>query len=99
MSPGTFATFSNFHLNTSKSPNVKVVYFVEGHNFHVEWHLKFGVERREKCKSTLLGTIHWCPENSDLGMTFVHKRLRKRPYTFSKVVEGCVVYNFGIDCW
>jgi hypothetical protein len=36
-----FATFSKFHLNTSKSPNVKVVYFVEGHNFHVEWHLRF----------------------------------------------------------
>jgi hypothetical protein len=58
MSPGTFVSFSKFHLNTSKSPNVKVVYFVEGHNFHVERHLKFGVEMREKCKSTLLGTIH-----------------------------------------
>jgi hypothetical protein len=41
MSPGTFAAFSKFHLNTSKSPNVKVVYFVEGHTFHVEWHLRF----------------------------------------------------------
>jgi hypothetical protein len=30
-----FAAFSKFHLNTSKSLNVKVVYFVEGHNFHV----------------------------------------------------------------
>jgi hypothetical protein len=36
MSPGTFAAFSKFHLNTSKYPNVKVVYYVEGHNFHVE---------------------------------------------------------------
>jgi hypothetical protein len=24
------------------------VYFVEGHNFHVEWHLRFGVEMCEK---------------------------------------------------
>jgi hypothetical protein len=71
VSAGTFAAFSKFHLNTSKSPNVKVVYFVEGHNFHVEWHLKFGVEMCEKCKSTLLGTIHRRPENSQLGMRFV----------------------------
>jgi hypothetical protein len=48
MSPRTFAAFSKFDLNTSKSPNVKVVYFVEGHNFHVEWHLRFGVEMCEK---------------------------------------------------
>jgi hypothetical protein len=41
MSSETFAVFSKFHLNTSKSSNVKVVYFVEGHNFHVEWHLSF----------------------------------------------------------
>jgi hypothetical protein len=42
VSAGTFAAFSKFHLNTSNSPNTKVVYFVEGHNFHVEWHLRFG---------------------------------------------------------
>jgi hypothetical protein len=41
MSSGTFATFSKFHLNTSKSPNTKVVQFVEGHNFHADWHFKF----------------------------------------------------------
>jgi hypothetical protein len=26
---------------------MKVVQFVEGHNFHVDWHLKFGRERDE----------------------------------------------------
>jgi hypothetical protein len=51
VSAGTFAAFSKFHLNTSNSPNVKVVYFVMGHNFHVEWHWRFGVEEGEKCKS------------------------------------------------
>jgi hypothetical protein len=40
-SSATFVAFSKFHLNTSNSPNVKVVQFVEGHNFHVEWHLRF----------------------------------------------------------
>jgi hypothetical protein len=58
MSPGTFAVFSKFHLNTSKYPNVKVVYFVEGQKFHVEWHLRFGVEIGEKPWSPLPGTIH-----------------------------------------
>jgi hypothetical protein len=31
--PRTFVVFSKFHLNTSDSPNVKVVQFVDGHNF------------------------------------------------------------------
>jgi hypothetical protein len=41
VSSGTFAAFSKFHLNTSKSTFMKVVQLVEGHNFHVEWHFKF----------------------------------------------------------
>jgi hypothetical protein len=27
---------------------MKVVHLDEGHNFHVEWHFKLGVERLEK---------------------------------------------------
>jgi hypothetical protein len=88
VSAGIFATFPKFHLNTSKSPNVKVVYFVEGHNFHVEWHLKFEVERCEKLKSTPWVTIHRRLENSQLGMRIVHKWLRKGHTPFVKVVEG-----------
>jgi hypothetical protein len=41
MSSGTFAAFSEFHLNASKSTFMKVVHLVEGHNFHVDWHFKF----------------------------------------------------------
>jgi hypothetical protein len=44
----TFATFSKFHLNTSKSPNIKVVQFFEGHNFAFGWNFKFRVESGEK---------------------------------------------------
>jgi hypothetical protein len=58
MSSGTFAAFSKFSLNTSNSTNTKVVCFVEGHVFHVEWHRWFGVEMGEKFKSTLVSTIH-----------------------------------------
>jgi hypothetical protein len=58
MSTSIFATFSEFHLNTSNSSNTKVVYFVDGHNFHVGWHCWFEVQIGEKCKSTLVGTVH-----------------------------------------
>jgi hypothetical protein len=79
VSAGTFAAFYKFHLNTLKSPNVKVVCFVEGHNFYVERHLKFGVEIGEKLKSTLLVTIHRRTKNCQLGMQFVRKWWRKTP--------------------
>jgi hypothetical protein len=88
MSPGTFAAFSKFHLNTSNSPNVKVVYFVEGHNFHVDWHLRFRVEMREKAWSMPRVTIHKRLENSQLGMRFVHNWLRKRSYALCRSCRG-----------
>jgi hypothetical protein len=70
---------SKFHLNTSNSPKVKVVQFVDGHNFHVEWHLKFEVELGKKAWSAPSVTIHRRPENCQVGMPFVHKLLVKNP--------------------
>jgi hypothetical protein len=64
------------------------VYFVEGHNFHVEWHLRFGVEMREKAWSTLLGTIHQSREFLHLGMRIVQKWLSKIPYALYKSGRG-----------
>jgi hypothetical protein len=50
-----------FHLNTSKSSNIKVVQFFEGHNFAFGWHCKFGVENGEKLGQLqillLIGTL------------------------------------------
>jgi hypothetical protein len=54
MSVGTFAAFSKFSLNTSNSPNTKVVRFVEGHNFHVEWHCWFECKLMKKASQSLL---------------------------------------------
>jgi hypothetical protein len=88
MSPETFAAFSKFHLNNSKSPNVKVVYFVEGHDFHVEWHLRFEASIGEKPWSTLPGTIHQSLEFLHLGMQMVQKRLSKIPYALYKSGRG-----------
>jgi hypothetical protein len=42
----------------------------------------------EKLKSTLLVTIHRRPENSQLGIQFVQKWLRKRPYALCKSNRG-----------
>jgi hypothetical protein len=39
---------------------------------------------REKAWSTLVVTVHRCPENSQDGMHFVHNWLRKRPYALGK---------------
>jgi hypothetical protein len=58
MSAGTFAAFSKFSLNTSNSPNTKVVCFVEGHNFHVERHCWFEVQIDEKGKPMFAFTVH-----------------------------------------
>jgi hypothetical protein len=88
MSPETFVALSKFHLNTSNSPNVKVVYFVGEHNFHVEWHLRIGVEMREKPRSTLPDTIHLRLEICHLGMHFVHKWLRRAPYALCRSCRG-----------
>jgi hypothetical protein len=83
-----FCRILQFHLNTSKSPNVKVVYFVEGHNFHVEWHCWFEAQKGEKCKSMPEVTIHRRPEIGHLGIQFVHKWLRKTPYALCKSCRG-----------
>jgi hypothetical protein len=73
------AAFSRFHLNTSNSPNVKVVQFVEAHNFNVEGHLQFEVESNEKTQSTLAGTIHQRHEKFQLGVQCMQNWLRKTP--------------------
>jgi hypothetical protein len=70
---GCVLQISHKHFKFSQ---YKSCVFVEGHNFHVDWHWRFGVEEGQKCKSTLLGTIHGRPEIIELGMLFVHKRWR-----------------------
>jgi hypothetical protein len=45
--PRTFATFSEFQLNTSNSANIKVACLFDGHNFPNWWHFKFELEVAE----------------------------------------------------
>jgi hypothetical protein len=36
---------------------MKVVHLVEGHNFHVDWHFKFGEEKLEKLAPKSASTV------------------------------------------
>jgi hypothetical protein len=95
-SSGTFAAFSKFHLNTSKSPNIKVVQFFEGHNFAFGWHCKFGVGNSEKLgqlQETLLISAMKIP---NLAPRSCSNRWSKRLSAFVKVVEGSLIFNFAI---
>jgi hypothetical protein len=79
MSSRTFAAFSKFQLNTSKSPNMKVVQFVEGHNFHVEWHFKFSVEKNQKLGQPSAAPVHRNGVAFKVSQQIVQNPLRKTP--------------------
>jgi hypothetical protein len=79
MSSGTFVAFSKFHLNTSKSPNIKVVQFFEGHNFHVGWQFKFWVEKGGKLGQLPAAPVHQNRVAFKVWQQFVQKPLRKTP--------------------
>jgi hypothetical protein len=73
----TFIAFSKFHLNTSKSLNIKVIQFFKGHNFAFGWHFKFCVEKGEKLGQLQSGTIHQRHERHDFCQLFVLNLLIK----------------------
>jgi hypothetical protein len=88
MSSRTFAAFSKFHLNTSKSPNSKVFQFVEGHNFHVDWHFKFWEEIGEKLAQPPAAPVHRDRAAFKVGKPFLQKPLRKTPTNLCKNCRG-----------
>jgi hypothetical protein len=79
MSSGTFVAFSKFHLNTSKSTNTKVVQFVEGYNFYVDWHFKFWVEIGEKRGQATAAPVHGDMATFKVWQQIVQNPLRKTP--------------------
>jgi hypothetical protein len=84
MSSGTFASFSKFHLNTSKFTNTKVVQFVEEHNFHADWHFKFGVEKDGKLGQLPASLVHERVVAFKVWQQIVQNPLRKTPYSLCK---------------
>jgi hypothetical protein len=88
MSSGTFVAFSKFHLNTSKSTNMKVVQFVEEHNFHVDWHFQFWVEKGEKRGQLSASPVHWDMATFKVWLHFMQNPLRKIPYSPCRSCRG-----------
>jgi hypothetical protein len=88
VSSRTFAAFSKFHLNPSKSTNMKVVQFVEGHNFHADWHFQFWVEIGEKCGQPTAAPVHWDMITFKVGKLFPQKPLRKTPMSLYRSCRG-----------
>jgi hypothetical protein len=95
MLAGTFAAFSKFSLNTSNSSNTKIVCFVEGHNFHVEWHCWFEVQIDEKGKSVSAFTVHQGRDFCQVSLQFMPNPLIENPRAFTKLVGGSEVSKFG----
>jgi hypothetical protein len=95
-SSGTFAAFSKFHLNTPKSPNIKVFQFFEGHNFAFGWHCKFGVENGEKLGQLQFLLFIGARKNQNLAWRSFSNHWEKHRMAFVKVVEGHLIYNFAI---
>ena len=86
MSSRTFAAFSKFHLNTSKSTFMKVVHHVEGHNFHVEWHFKFWVEIGGKLDQPTVPPVSWNRATFKVGTAFLPNTSRK---TLDGLYKSC----------
>jgi hypothetical protein len=65
---------------------MKVVQFVEGHNFHVGWHLKFRVEIGEKCGQPTVPLVSPNKAAFKVWQCFVQNPWRK---TLDGVCESC----------
>jgi hypothetical protein len=97
VSTGTFAAFSKFHLNTSKYPNVKVVYFVGDTTFMLS-----GIGDLEwKCVKKL-GQSPWvlftgAQKTANLACLLCTIGGEKDHMPFAKVVGQSKIYNFGIE--
>jgi hypothetical protein len=88
MSSGTFAAFSKFHLSTKKSTNMEVVQFVKGHNFHVDWHFRFGEEIGEKLSQLSAPPVHRNMATFKVWLQVVQNLLRKTLYGLCESCRG-----------
>jgi hypothetical protein len=60
---------------------MKVVHLVEGHNFHVDWHFKFGEEKLEKLAPRSAATVQEHRLTFKVGNYFLQILLRKTLYS------------------
>jgi hypothetical protein len=67
---------------------MKVVQFFKGHNFHVEWYFKFGVEKDEKLGQLPVALVRRNRVAFKVWQQFLHNMLRKTPYNLCKSCRG-----------
>jgi hypothetical protein len=65
---------------------MKVVQFVEGHNFHVDWHFKFCVEIGLKLDRLTLPPVYRNMAAFKVGKMFLQNPLRK---TLDGLCKSC----------
>jgi hypothetical protein len=58
---------------------MKVVHLVEGHNFHVDWHFKFGEKKLEKLAPRSASTVQEHRLAFKVDSYFLLNLLRKTP--------------------
>jgi hypothetical protein len=67
---------------------MKDVQFVEGHNFHVEWHFRFWEEIGGKLGQLAVPPVHRDRAAFKVGKPFLQKPLRKTPISLCKNCRG-----------
>jgi hypothetical protein len=67
---------------------MKVVHLVEGHNFHVDWHFKFCVEKLEKLVPKATSTVQANRLTFKVGNGLFQNLWRKTPYSLLELLEG-----------
>jgi hypothetical protein len=67
---------------------MKVVQFVEGHNFHVDWHFKFSVEIGEKLGRLTVPPVYRNMVTFKVWQHFVQNPWRKTPYGLCESCRG-----------
>jgi hypothetical protein len=67
---------------------MKVVHLVEGHNFHVDWHFKFGEEKLEKLAPKSASTAQEHRLTFKVGNYFLQMMLSKTLYSLFENDRG-----------
>jgi hypothetical protein len=67
---------------------MEVVQFVEGHNFHVDWHFKFGGEIGETLDRMTVPPVSRNMATFKVWQQFVQNPLRKTPYDLFESGRG-----------
>jgi hypothetical protein len=67
---------------------MKVVHLIEGHNFHVDWHFEFGVEKLEKLDAKAGSTVQPIRLTFKVGNCVIQNMWRKNPYSIFDSCRG-----------